>query len=259
MSESASGAWVLDLDGVVWRGDDVIPGSVEAIAELQYRGIRVGYATNNSMHSAQGYVDKLASMGVLSTVEDVVHAGHAVATRVDARQRVMLLGGDGALEALLAVGAEVVDVEDPRADAVEIDAVVVALRPGVTYEMMSTAVRAAMRCGRLLAPSADPLYPYGDTFLMGGGAVATAVGYSSGVTPEFTGKPLAPMADAVRQRIGAVAVVVGDQVRSDGGLGAELGCDFVRVATGVPLARQEPCFPMTADVVDLWTAVEKFA
>ena len=57
-------AWALDLDGVVWRGTDGIPGSAEAVRLLQDAGEQVLFVTNNSGRRVVDTVDKLAALGI---------------------------------------------------------------------------------------------------------------------------------------------------------------------------------------------------
>src|SRR5512142_2977353 len=63
---------IFDLDGVVYRGSDAVPGAAALIAWLQGRRVAVRYATNNSMASPEAYVDRLGALGIVADAEEVV-------------------------------------------------------------------------------------------------------------------------------------------------------------------------------------------
>ena len=231
-------AWVLDLDGVLWRGEQPIEGSAEAVKQLQAQGLEVGYVTNNSALNAQGYVDTLAAMGITATAHDVVHGGHAVARLVSPGQSVLVCAGDGVREALGHADAVLVSENDIVGLAVpKVDAVVVGWRPAYDARSLTLATRAVLGGARLLAPSSDPLYPTADgSVLIGGGALATAVSYATGRDPEFAGKPNQPIIDAIRDRYVSVELIVGDQPRTDGLVAAAMEVPFALVHSGVTAA-----------------------
>ena len=59
---------IFDLDGVVYRGHEPIPGARELVAWLHAAGVAVRFATNNSMVTRAGYVERLGSMGIPTAV-----------------------------------------------------------------------------------------------------------------------------------------------------------------------------------------------
>src|SRR5947208_16757522 len=63
---------IFDLDGVVYRGLDPVPGAAQLINSLHQRRVRVRYATNNSMASREAYVERLGAMGIPSSVAEIV-------------------------------------------------------------------------------------------------------------------------------------------------------------------------------------------
>lgn len=225
--------WVLDLDGVVWRGQAAVPGSAEAISLLADSGRRVLYVTNNSALGADGYVEKLGRMDIPAQEADIVHGGHAVSSLVKPGERVLVCAGDGVKEAIdpICDWVDVADVEEGKAEG--FDAVVVGIRVDYKFEFLHVAVQAVLAGARLLAPSADPLYPVAHGFQIGGGSIARAISYATGVEPITAGKPFEPIAEATRQRASDIEIVVGDQLHTDGGLAQRLGVPFGLVESGV--------------------------
>src|SRR5581483_3724933 len=175
-------AWALDLDGVVWRGDEPIPGAPEAIAALRARGVRVVFLTNNSALTVENYLDKLERMGIPTTPDDLLTSAQAAARLVAARERALVVGGPGIVEALTGAGATAV-TKPPY------DAVVVGWDRTFDYAKLTSAMRAVRAGARLIGTNDDSKYPMADGLLPGGGAILAAVAYASDTTPVVAGKP----------------------------------------------------------------------
>src|SRR5712692_2723293 len=109
-----------DLDGVVWRGDQPIPGAASGVAALRAGGVRVVFVTNNSSGTRAEYAAKLVACGVPAVADDVLTsamaAGRLLAADLAAGARVLACSGPGVREALDSVG--LVAVGSPPAEAV---------------------------------------------------------------------------------------------------------------------------------------------
>jgi len=218
--------WALDLDGVLWRGDMPIPGSADAVARLRARGERVVFLTNNAGPRLADHVAKLERHGVATTADDVLTSAQAAATIVEPGATALACAGEGVREALAARGVRVVD-EGPA------DAVVVGFHREFDFDRLARAADAVRGGGRLIGTNEDATYPTPQGLLPGAGAILAAVAVASGVTPEVAGKPHEPMRRLVAERVGAVAVVVGDRPSTDGALARALGARFALVLSGV--------------------------
>jgi 4-nitrophenyl phosphatase len=240
-------AWVLDLDGVIWLGDQPIAGAAEAVARLRGAGEPLAFVTNNSFGRRSDVADKLARHGI-DPGDDVVTSAMAVAALVAPGERVLACGGPGLREELAARGAEVVAAGDLVAGAARATpaAVVAAVEHGgpfaavvVGYHrdfdyLRLTAAMAATRGGaRLLASNADATYPTAAGPIPGGGSILAAVATAAGLEPVVAGKPHPPIADLVRHRLGPDGVVVGDRPDTDGCFARALGYRFGLVLSGV--------------------------
>ena len=232
--------WVLDLDGVVWLGDEPIPGAADGVARLRARGERVLFATNNSYARLSDQEAKLERLGIPAH-GDVLTSALAAARLVEPGERALVAGGPGIVEALEAGGAT--PVRDGDADAV-----VVGFHREFDYERMRVAVRAIQRGARLIATNDDATYPTPDGPIPGGGAIVAAIAYAGGVRPVVAGKPHAPMADLVRAVGGDAGTVVGDRPETDGAFARTLGYAFALVLTGVTHEDDLPVTP-APDVV----------
>lgn len=222
-----------DLDGVVWLGGEPIAGSVDAVMRLRHDGHRVLFVTNSSWPRAAEHVAALARIGIAAD-DDVVSSSMAAATLVNAGERVLVCGGPGIVEAVESAGAVPIAGDDDAGVAGGTEAVIVGLHSDFDYHRLTLATAAIRAGARFVATNSDPLYPMPSGPVPGGGSIAAAVATASGVDPVVAGKPHAPMADAVRRRVGdsVEMVMVGDMLSTDGRFAVELGCRFALVRTG---------------------------
>ena len=239
--------WALDLDGVIWLGGQAIPGSPEAVALLDAAGVEVCFATNFSYSPVAEAEAKLARIGIDGRGR-VITSAMAAASLIEPRQTVLLCGGPGVEEALLARGATV--VREGQADVV-----VVGYDPAFDYAKLTMAVQAIRAGARFVATNEDPTFPTPQGLLPGGGSLVAAVAYASQRQPEVAGKPHRPFADLIRARYGDEGVMVGDQAFTDGGLAVALGYRFALVLSGVTHLSDLPTDPVPdlvgADLAEL--------
>jgi 4-nitrophenyl phosphatase len=227
--------WVFDLDGVIWRGRQEVPGAAEAVAALLARGEEVLFVTNMSGNPAGAVEERLAGMGIDADGR-VVTSAMAAAELITPGEKVVACAGRGVVEELARRGAVV--VEGGPADAV-----VVGYHREFDYDRLTVAMRAVRAGARLIGTNDDATYPTDEGLLPGNGSLLAAVATASGATPVVAGKPHPPMADLVRRRAGANGVVVGDRPDTDGAFAAVLGYRFVLVLSGVTRPEDLPVQP----------------
>ena len=255
-----------DLDGVVWLAHQPIRGSVEAIASLRQSGRRVVFVTNNSFALVAEHEAALERIGVPAG-GDVVTSSMAAALLVGPGERVLVAGGPGVLEAIVARGAEVVRNTGARVDG-DVDAVVVGMHRDFDYDRLAVAADAVRGGARLIGTNADSTYPTPTGLLPGGGAILAAIAAASGVVAVVAGKPEQPMADIVVSMLGvdvgvdvgvddgaleARMIMIGDRLETDGRFARRLACRFALVRSGVsaPGAAIDHALPADLDVADL--------
>ncbi|MEX2448578.1 MAG: HAD-IIA family hydrolase [Solirubrobacterales bacterium] len=233
--------FLVDLDGVVWEGRELLPGAVEALRELLARGVEIVFVTNNPGKPAATYAERLREAGVEIGVERVVTAGEATARlaaeRVGSGGRAFTIGAPAFHETVAAAGLEPVptgEVSGAGPGDVEADAVVVSGHRGFDYAELLTATRALQGGAALLATSRDPTMPMPGGAWPGTGAVLAAVETASGATAEIGGKPEPHLFELARERIagaGRVAMV-GDRISSDIEGGRRAGLETILVLSG---------------------------
>ena len=232
---------LLDLDGVLWLGDEALPGAADAVARFRAAGLAVGFMTNNSSLPVAGYVEKLARIGVEADPSEVLTSALAAADLLAADvaegSKILACSGPGVVEALEARGFEVVDAGRP--DPGPFAAVVVGWHRTFDFDRLDRA-SAAIRAGaRFVATNTDATYPAPDGLLPGNGSLVAAVATAASRTPEVAGKPEPPTVALVQARFGARGVMVGDRPSTDGALAAALGWPFALVVSSATLSGDE--------------------
>ena len=224
-------AILLDLDGVLYRWPEPIPGAADAVAALRKAGKRVAFVTNNSSRSPAQVIERLASVGVDARPEEVVTSALATATILAERGigSAFVIGEEGLLEALAEAGIAVVN-----ASSDEVDVVVVGFDRGVDYTKLKDASVLVERGASLIASNADPSFPApGGESWPGAGALLAAIETTTGTRGEVFGKPEAPLFErALASAGGGPPLVVGDRLDTDIAGATRLGWDCALVLTG---------------------------
>ncbi len=244
---SCPGTIVCDLDGVVYLGNELIPGADRAIEALRTAGWHTVFCTNNSSRTPDQAAEKLSRLTGLSimpeeTVSSAQAAASVLAGEVD---RAYVLGGPGVHGALDAVGVEVVS------DWRHAEAVVVGLDTGLTYESLRDAALAVRAGAWFVATNLDPAFPTPDGLWPGAGAVVAAVAATCGQEPLAAGKPFLPMIELLRSRIDTEGptLVIGDRPSTDLAMGKAAGWLTAGVLTGVIDDASEIPTELTPDVL----------
>lgn len=219
---------VIDLDGVCYRGDQVIDGSVDAVRRLRDAGIAITFATNNATRTPEEGADKLRRLGYEADPDDLVTSAVAAAAMIEPGSRCMVVGMGGLRAAVLARGCEV--VEEPE----QADVVVTGLDTDITYERLTAATRALLNGARFVAANDDHSYPTGDGIAPGAGALLAALETASQRTAEVAGKPERGLYEAAAAKLpDGPLLMIGDKVETDIAGAAALGWDTALVLTGV--------------------------
>ena len=224
---------LVDLDGVVWVGRELLPGAAETLAELIDGGKEIVFVTNNPARPPVVYAERLRSAGVPVTDERVVTAG-VVTARLAAEQvggrSAFVIGAPGFHEAVAAAGLRLLEGEAGR----EADAVLVSGHREFDYEELLTATLALQKGAALFATSRDPTLPMPGGAWPGTGSILAAVETASGERAEIGGKPEHHLFEQARGLIaGAERVaMVGDRLASDIEGGRRAGLATILVLTG---------------------------
>lgn len=221
---------ICDIDGVVYRGDHLLPGSDGALRRLLEAEVGLFFATNNSTRSPAYISQKIAQVtGVEVPSSAIVTSSQAAVLLLGTDPGpVMVLGSEGIHSALADAGI------GETADPGEATALLVGLDWDLSYDRLTRAADAVRLGARFIATNTDPTFPVADGLLPGGGACVAAVQVTTGVEPEIAGKPHRPMRELLRAKGVGPAWVIGDRVDTDIALAeAEPDWKSVLVMTGV--------------------------
>lgn len=237
-------ALLLDLDGVLFRGDQTVPGGPETLVALRADGHRIAFITNNSARTPEQVADKLAGHGYEARPDEVVTSALATADVLAERgaTEAYVIGEEGIRRALAGAGVRVLDGEPAAAPYV-----IVGWDREATYAKLRIASLLVERGATLVATNADPSYPAPDGFWPGAGALLAAVTTTTGAEPQVVGKPHPPLYRAALRRVGGEhPLVVGDRLETDIAGAVALGWDSLLVLSGATSAgdaQESPIMP----------------
>jgi len=174
-------AWLLDLDGVVWLAEQPIPGSADAIGQLQAAGKRVFFLTNNSAPTVDDLRTKLGAMGIHVDADALITSARAAASLLEPGCTALVCAGAGVVDALEERGVKTVREG-------EADAVVVGFHRDFDYARLTAAFKAIEGGGTLIGTNDDATYPTPDGPVPGGGSLLAAVATAAGVAADRRGQ-----------------------------------------------------------------------
>ena len=280
----ASMLLLVDLDGVVYRGAQPVPGVAAVLAARAAAGDDVVYVTNNSMWYRADYVTRLSSMGAPVSPDRIVSSARATALYLaegsPRPECALVVGGPGLVHELRDVGIAVM----PSAEAAErwtangrdsaaatagVDAVVVGLDLEFTYARLAVAAGAVRAGARFVATNRDPIYPMEHGFMPGAGSVVAAIAIASGIEPVSIGKPAPLLLEIAAHSVGrpvTEAVMIGDSLITDVPAAIAVGARSILMFTGISTPAQLAALPdghcpteVAADAEALAAALERMA
>ena len=225
---------IVDLDGTVYHGDDLVSGAATAVDSLRDASESLLFFSNNPTRSGAAYVDRLADLGVTVRPGEACSAADVTAEYLRARHAdddVFLVGTDSIAEILDTEGVALTD-EPERADVL-----LAGWSPDFHYDDMVDALRAYDEAVTFLGTDPDRTFP-GENGLPtpGSGAIVNAVAGVLEAEPDLIlGKPSRRATQAALDRLGVPAsdcLVVGDRLSTDIAMGERAGMETALVLSG---------------------------
>ena len=252
-------AAILDVDGTIVRGEELLAGAPAGIGALERAGCDRLLFSNNPTRSGDYYREKLAPHGVDVDPNAVltsasVSAAYLRTTHPD--ERVYLVGGER-LEGILEA-ANVAVTDDPAAADVVLGSFTREFSYGTLWESLE-----ALEDGvPFYGTDPDTTIPVDDGLIPGSGAILAAMEAVAGREPDaILGKPSTIAADAAIERLAtdpARTLVVGDRLNTDIALGNRAGMETALVLTGVTDHETLAASPIEPDhVLESLAEVEK--
>ncbi|MFX1412794.1 MAG: HAD-IIA family hydrolase [Promethearchaeota archaeon] len=229
---------IFDLDGVIYRGNELIPGTDKVIQQLKQILVKIVYNSNNSTASRQMYVDRLKSFNITSQISDFYTSASIAATEISKlkdKAKIFVIGEIGLKEELRAYGHEIVNITPEYRD---VDYVIVGLDRDFNYKNLAFAQKCILEGkAQFYATNADATLPIADGFLPGAGVMVNAVEVCTGIKPIKTfGKPEPTGIQLILKEAEVDpnnAVIFGDRLNTDILAGNLAHIKTVLVLTGV--------------------------
>ena len=225
--------YLIDLDGVIYRGNELLPGAKEFIAWLKANNKKFLFLTNNSFASETQVLEKLIGLGIVTDTSHLLSAGEAAVQNIARRfpgALVYLVGEQPLSDLLRQYQLQVADEDSHQADVV-----LVGLDRHFDYKKLTGAVLAVRAGAHFITINRDPLLPVEGGFLPGCGTMAAAIEAGCGVTPEVVGKPEPLLLQEAMRMLGSnpsETVMIGDSLTVDIQGGKAAGTHTLLVLSG---------------------------
>jgi len=238
---------LIDMDGVVYGGDLMIPGADEFVARLLEQNIPFSFMTNNSQRTRLEAVRKLRKLGIEVTEKHIytsaMATGKFLAGQVP-NGTAYVLGEGGLLTSLHENGITLVDT-DP-------DFVVLGEGRNFTLEMVQRAVDMILAGAKFIATNRDPSPKKKGWNNLGIAATAAMIEEAAGVKAFVVGKPGPVMMRSARKALGletAETTVIGDTMDTDIQGGVQMGYKTILVLSGITKKEELQKYAFKPDMV----------
>lgn len=235
--------FIFDLDGTVYLGDQPFSYAVEFINQLRDSGKKVLFYTNNSSKGSNTNLARMQLMGFNPLPQEMMSSGDVLAEYLLCHcpgKRVFLLGTPDLHADFSARGITLVPKGQPA------DIVVSAMDTTLTYDAVTNACRLIFGGAQYLCTHNDLNCPTDLGFVPDSGAIAAMITATTGVTPEFFGKPFAYALELLDRRFGIAKekmCIFGDRLYTDIAFGKNNGITAILVLTGEATAQNAARYP----------------
>lgn len=239
---------ILDMDGVLWRGDQAIGNLKSTMVKINSYGWLVIFATNNATRTAKQYVQALSSFGVTAEAQQIITSADAVIAYL---RRVLpgggpvyIVGEQGVIEACAENGYV--------HSAINSLAVIAGFDREFTYEKLKVATLLLHKGVPFIGTNPDRTFPTPEGLIPGAGAIIAALQTASGVPPVIVGKPEPTMYEVALQRLNLLpnqVLVVGDRPETDIAGAQAIGCRTALVLSGVTNEEQAKKWQPPPDII----------
>lgn len=233
--------FITDMDGVLVKGMQMIPGADRFISRLQEQGREYLVLTNNSLYAPRDLAHRLHTVGLEIPTDRLFTSAMATADFLQSQRpqgTAFVIGASGLTQAIHDIGYVLTDV-DP-------DYVVLGETEGYNYEAVTKAVRLIEAGARFIATNPDVSGPSEAGTVPGCGAMAALIEKASGKAPFYVGKPNPLMMRSALNYLDVHSedtVMVGDRMETDIVAGVESGMRTILVLSGVTRREDIDRFP----------------
>lgn len=243
--------FIFDLDGTVYRSDQLIPGAGTTIRFLEERGRKVVFLSNKPIQTREDYAEKLTRLGIPTQPDDVINSTLVMThyLKKNAPQaKLFVIGEDPFIEELKRAGFIITD--EPK----EIEYVVVAFDRTFDYRKLNIAYQAIKIGAHFVATNPDRACPVEGGEIPDCAGMIAAIEAVTGKKVEIVvGKPSPIMIQTVLDVLGLRpedCILIGDRIETDIKMGKEAGMATGIVLTGVTDEKTLMQYKHTSDQPD---------
>ncbi|MFV1949899.1 MAG: HAD-IIA family hydrolase [Anaerolineales bacterium] len=243
---------LLDMDGVLWRGDQPLVDMTDLFDRIQGLGLSVYCVTNNSARTVEYYLKKLCVFGVDLKADQIITSAEATANylinKYPGRGTLYVVGESGLVDTLESFGFRV-DLQPGERDIL---AVVVGLDRQLTYQKIDNAARLIRIGAEFIGTNPDQTIPAPTGISPGAGTVIGAIEIASNQQALIIGKPQSQLFNLALSRSGAAAeqaLMVGDRLNTDIAGAQRLGIRTALVISGVTTREEAKIWRPAPDII----------
>ncbi|MCM3540679.1 HAD-IIA family hydrolase [Priestia endophytica] len=248
MSLNTINGFLVDLDGTIFKGHQLLEGAIEALNVLRKANKKVAFLSNRGNLSRKMCLEKLKNAGIEATVEEIILSSSVTANFLREKypySKIWILGEQGLRDEIGLAGLQL--ARQPE----EADWLVISLHESVTYHDLNQAFQATKNGARLIATNADKYFPNENGQAIDVAGMIGAIEASTGKRVEMViGKPSFLMAEVALRQLGLGAeecLMIGDSYESDIAMGRMFGMKTALVLTGSSLRETIPPYSYQPD------------
>jgi len=221
---------MIDMDGTIYKGRNIIPGAKEMVDFLLEEKIPFVFLTNNSSHTIDHYFNKLRSMGFDISRKHILSSTIATARFIRERR--------AGMKVYVVADPEVTqEIKDLGIDSREDDPDIVLLTfdRSITFDKINKAYHFIMNGAELIATHPDDLCPTEDSYDVDIGQFIHMLSYLTDTFPVIIGKPSLLMAEMAAGEMGVDkdrTIMIGDRIYTDMRMASNAGIDSILVLSG---------------------------
>jgi len=245
-------ALILDMDGVIWKGDAPIGDLPATFNRIRERGLKFVFATNNGTKTPEDYQVKLRELGVevepWQIVTSALGIAFMLAQKYPRGTKIFMIGEDGIRVALEEKGFEILSTED----APQAQVFVMGIDRTINFMKVAEATLLVRAGIPFYTTNTDKTFPTPRGEIPGSGSWLTVITSATGIEPIVAGKPFPFLMELSLERLGTTkeeTLVVGDRLETDIAAGQSVGCPTAFVLSGVSTKAQADEWTPRMDVI----------
>jgi 4-nitrophenyl phosphatase len=245
---------LFDMDGVLWRGEQLLIEPQSFFARIREAGLKFGFATNNSTRTPDYYAEKFSNLGVQVESEQVINSALATTQYLNKQYpnggRIHYVGEWGLAKTLEAGGFEL--AKDTSENGAHPLAVVAGMDREITYQKIRSASLLIRKGVPFIGTNPDKSFPTPVGLEPGAGSILAAIEAATDVSPTIIGKPQPTMFLQLLEQLGSKpeeAFVIGDRLGTDIQGGQAAGCKTALVLSGVSTRTEAEAWDAKPDII----------